>query len=224
MNSSILKLLVLIGLLILWSGCEKETTPIYNYIVGPNPVSGCDYTTYQNKEFAHYTGISLDKTCIKDFRDDRVYPIVKIGEQIWMAENLRYKPYYKDNLPLFGCLDGNYYTWHALSYQSCPTGFRVPSIADYQILFQQHTIEELSSTSFGNTSSSSNTNSSGFNAIPAGKIQHTWGPINHSNYKTVAYFWATDGFISIDSTTSTISPQNSFPLSSDMYSCRCIKE
>lgn len=95
MNSTSVKLLVIAGLLILWSGCQKETAPKaieYNYKTGPAAVLGCDPRTYQDKVFYYPvgTGISVDKTCIKDFRYDQVYPIVKIGNQVWMAENLRH--------------------------------------------------------------------------------------------------------------------------------------
>ena len=139
MNSTIVKLLVVAGFLILWSSCQKEEHPEYappapDYTVGQNPVSGCDTATFQRKIFDAQTGISFDKTCVKDFRDDNVYPLVKIGNQIWMAENLRYDAPGSGDTSLSPCSHGRFYTWASISQNACPQGFRLPSQSDYHPL------------------------------------------------------------------------------------------
>ena len=77
-----------------------------------------------------------------DSRDGQEYKTITIGNQTWMAENLRYVvpkdtadtvdvycPNDRDSLAYLGC----YYTWKAAN-MACPNGWTIPSNSNYSNL------------------------------------------------------------------------------------------
>jgi uncharacterized protein (TIGR02145 family) len=112
-----------------------------------------------------------------DERDGKTYKIVEIGNQIWFAENLAFKPsegnfwaYEEDinNVDKYGYL----YGWHT-ACKVCPDGWQLPTDEDWTILADYLGGDKIAG---GKMKSKSGweipnvdaTNQSGFSALPAG--------------------------------------------------------
>ncbi len=135
-----------------------------------------------------------DMPVFVDPRDGQRYTIVRIGDQVWMAENLNYgktianmnqknngiaeKTVY-ENSDSLGAIHGGLYTWHeAMNWDPannqgiCPDGWHIPTLEEFQTL-----IEYLGADSAGQLLKSSKKNDAipwdgsnkyGFSAIPSG--------------------------------------------------------
>ena len=128
----------------------------------------------------------------KDPRDGRVYKTVKIGNRVWMAENLDYgefvdsnavqelapgqKWYYDDNEET-GRRQGGLYTW-GVAKQSCPPGWHLPTVEEWEeleahIMSKDVPEEEVgtslkSKSGWEETEKGNGTDLMGFNALPSG--------------------------------------------------------
>lgn len=80
---------------------------------------------------------AVNVSYFKDPRDNQSYPIVTIGQQVWMASNLNYDSYdsycYDDN-PSNCKKYGRLYSWEA-SLKVCPSGWHLPSYEEFETLF-----------------------------------------------------------------------------------------
>lgn len=132
---------------------------------------------------------------LEDARDGRFYLTVKIGDQTWMAENLNYKPkrgswcygYEKANCSKYGRL----YNWDVI-YKVCPSGWHASNQTDWQKLVYylggpDSAAQHLKlKTSMWRNQNPRDDNSSGFSALPAGKMDFNYA---YQSFGYYSYFW-----------------------------------
>ena len=140
---------------------------------------------------------SIETGFLVDSRESKVYRTVKIGKQVWMAENLNYEgegSYCYTKWGVSYCDDryGRLYTWYAAVGKKesecgagfecvlpsvvqgvCPDGWRMPSKEDFEILFEavggtQVAGKKLKFGSLWNGDDGENLYS--FSVVPAGKM------------------------------------------------------
>lgn len=114
-----------------------------------------------------------------DVRDGHSYKYVKIGEQVWMTQNLAFKP--KIGTIWFLTSDstqseyGYLYDWEAAQV-ACPQGWHLPSEDEWTKMIKHlggsnwKPIGEKLMNTTGWGKSKKITNESGFSALPAGHI------------------------------------------------------
>jgi uncharacterized protein (TIGR02145 family) len=115
----------------------------------------------------------------KDPRDGKVYKTVKIGNQVWMAENLNYKidgSWCYNNDEANGKKYGRLYTWNAAKVV-CPKGWHLPTRQEWDELLaavggSSLASKKLKSANGWNNSlfgsSDNGTDDYGFSALPGG--------------------------------------------------------
>jgi uncharacterized protein (TIGR02145 family) len=113
-----------------------------------------------------------------DARDGKKYKTVKIGTQTWMAENLAYKVdsgcWAYDNKDSNVAIYGYLYDWETAK-KVCPKGWHLPSNEEWRTLIYNlggnkiagGKMKEAGEDYWHNPNTGA-TNSSGFNALPAG--------------------------------------------------------
>ena len=113
-----------------------------------------------------------------DSRNGQTYKTVKIGEQVWMAENLNFKTdssYCYNDSSKYCKKYGRLYTWTA-AMKACPDGWRLPDETDFVNLIKAVGGEKDAGTKLKSTSgwndddgkSGNGTDSFGFSALAAG--------------------------------------------------------
>ena len=136
-----------------------------------------------------------------DPRDGQVYKTVKIGDQIWMAQNLNYTylqstenmkstNFCYDNDPENCAKYGRLYTW-AAAMESCPSDWHLPSEDEWNALFMavggEVTAGKILKSQTGWNNNGNGTDAFGFSALPAGERDDSEYFRFDGDY---AYFWS----------------------------------
>ena len=153
----------------------------WDYLYGDNIKFRVDAGFKDHTEF-------LDENIIIDLRDSSIYKVVTIGDNMWMAENLRFEvkgggSVCYDNDPENCIKYGRLYNWYYAT-KVCPRGWHLPSHDEMLELTKIAGGKDLGARklrsvegwdeihkkmSFSKTPVFSN-NETGFNAIPAGSF------------------------------------------------------
>ena len=151
---------------------------------------------------------------LKDLRDGKTYKTVKIGNQVWMAENLNYETdssfCYNDSA-YFCAMHGRLYKWATAVGKSesecgygntcsllsgdvqgvCPSGWHLPSKAEFESLIatvgEDSTAGKVLKSASGWTAGGYGTDDFGFAALPAGTRGHGGG---YSGAYFLGFFWS----------------------------------
>ena len=147
----------------------------------------------------------IDYGTMTDDRDGKKYKTVKIGDQVWMAENLNYAGPNDDisrcyeDAPVTCEAGGRLYSL-SVADTVCPSGWHLPKKEEFEILLTtvggiDKASNELRSIS-GWTNDYSGSDAYGFSAVPTGGalIESNHGSFfSYSGYN--AYFFSSDGYV-----------------------------
>ncbi len=131
---------------------------------------------------------------LTDSRDGQTYKTVKIGDQVWMAENLNYEidsSYCYNDSAEYCAKYGRLYVWTA-AMDACPSGWHLPDLAEWKTLLaavggDSVAGAKLKSTS-GWNSNGNGTDDFGFTVLPAG------GRSSKDFVGEAAVFWTSEWY------------------------------
>lgn len=116
---------------------------------------------------------------LTDDRDGKTYKTVKIGDQVWMAENLNYAGdgigHCYDDVPEYCDVAGRLYKWD-VARGVCPEGWHLPSKAEFDTLLsvvkleygEECSLADMFRATSGWSYGGQGCDKTGFSAVPAG--------------------------------------------------------
>lgn len=136
--------------------------------------------------------ISVSIASMTDSRDGQTYKTVKIGNQVWMAQNLNFKAdssFCYNNEDSNCAKYGRLYRW-AVAGSVCPSGWHLPSKTEWETLFSavggESTAGKALKSSSGWSSSGNETDDFGFSVLPAGELDDDI----YSGKEQSAFIWS----------------------------------
>ena len=147
-------------------------------VTSAGSVTSSSSTTIEDPR-ASYLNPNINYGEMTDPRDGQVYKTVKIGDQVWMAQNLNYDdsvktPSLKENSWCYNDSSeycekyGRLYSW-AAAKDVCPTGWHLPSEDELDDLIDSVARSASVGKSLQTKLWDSGTDAYGFSAIPAGR-------------------------------------------------------
>ena len=138
---------------------------------------------------------------LKDERDGKTYKTVKIGDQVWMAENLNYAGggigHCYEDVPENCEAGGRLYKWD-VAREVCPEGWHLPSKAEFDTLLsfvkreyeeEQCSLADMLKATSGWDYGGQGCDKTGFSAVPAGgKHIESYRALEYNHAGIAAYF------------------------------------
>lgn len=180
---------------------QKNTKKGNQEDIEPNiPKQSAPINKENHEKFSQNETIPSNKSTgtFTDSRDSKVYKWVKIGKQIWMAENLAYKAdtgcwaydNNEENVKTYGYL----YDW-VTARNVCPKGWHLATLNEWKILFDFLGGEKVAGgklkeigIAYWQSSNELSTNKYGFTAIPGG----IGNPFGFSNMRYDGFWWSSN--------------------------------
>jgi len=135
MNSKLTKLALTaaLGLAMTFTACEEKKKQ--DGTTATEPVAATE-TQKASQEAAAEKVIEVVKGSFTDTRDKKTYKTVKIGEQVWMAENLNYDDPDIDSDVCYNNDPANCKKYGRLYFpgEFCPKGWHLPTKEEWEIL------------------------------------------------------------------------------------------
>jgi uncharacterized protein (TIGR02145 family) len=194
------------------------------------------------------------KVCTNSFVDERdgtEYCITTIGTQVWMADNLQFasdsNAYQNPSNPsTVNAVYGRLYTFDEANL-ACPYGWHLPTDEEWKTLemtlgmsaleadaLNDRGIDEgaqLKSTEGWNSSVNAGvggTNSTGFNALPSGEWNPSFGPFFHlgeeASYWTASVYDTTGAAVMRTLSYDNASIKRSYMTPKVGFACRCVQD
>ena len=183
-----------------------------------------------------------DENSMQDPRDGKIYKIVTMGTQIWMAENLAYNAEGSECYLYNEAYCGKYgrlYDW-GMALEACPSGWHLPSNGEWEQLHRYAEDIPLPYTSYaagkylkaesGWNSNGNGENTQGFAALPGGR-GYADGNGYFGSIGSDGYWWTStpDSYSQNHATSQHITYDDDYATSErwgplSMFSVRCVAD
>ena len=169
----------------------EDTSKVSSSSKESSSSSGTSLSSSSVFSIGEYLNPDLSYGEYTDTRDNQVYKTIKIGDQVWLAQNLNYaaeNSFCYKNMNSKCERYGRIYTWES-AQSVCPEKWRLPGADDYRDLYEYVGASSIAGRYLRSAAlwGDGGTNDAGFSAIPAG-ILNDQGTFVEDG---ASYFWTT---------------------------------